>query len=95
MKRASIASLVLGAMLTADQAMAAESLNRWNWSNNIQFTAKTVLEPQTVEELQAAVKDAKGRVKVVGTAHSFNDVADTDGTHIKLSNFTNISVDSA
>ena len=95
MKRASLATLVLGAVLVADTATvtAKKSLDRWNWSNNIEFTAKLVEKPTTVEGIQTAVKSAKGQVKVVGTAHSFSDIADTDGTHITLENFTDIKVD--
>lgn len=70
-----------------------KSLDRWNWSHNIEFTAKKLVEPTSVEDLQAVVKDARGQVKVVGSAHSFNDIADTDGTHVKLSNFMDITMD--
>ena len=52
MKRACIASLILGAALIADEATAVKSLDRWNWSNNIEFTAKQVIQPKSVEELQ-------------------------------------------
>ena len=52
MRKASLATLVLGAVLTADQVVNAnKSLDRWNWSNNIQFTAKKLIEPSSVEEL--------------------------------------------
>lgn len=30
-----------------------------------------------------------------GTAHSFSDIADTDGLHISLANFTDIAVDAS
>ena len=61
MRKASLATLVLGAVLTADQVVNAnKSLDRWNWSNNIQFTAKKLIEPSSVEELQSTVKDARG-----------------------------------
>ena len=61
MKKVSLATLVLGAVLTADQVVNAnKSLDRWNWSNNIQFTAKNLIEPSSVEELQSTVKDARG-----------------------------------
>ena len=32
-------------------------------------------------------------MRAVGSGHSFNDLADTDGTHIDLSNFDEITVD--
>ena len=93
MKRSTLVSLVLAAVLVADTGLAKKSLDRWNWSKNIEFTAKTLEQPTTVEGIQSVVKEAKGQVKVVGTAHSFSDIADTDGTHINLGNFLDISVD--
>jgi len=32
------------------------------------------------------------RVKVVGTRHSFNEIADTDGIHVSLANFESVAV---
>ena len=37
----------------------------------------------------------KTHIKVVGTAHSFNDIADTDGIHVNLAKFNDIRVDKA
>ena len=60
--------------------MAIRSVDRWNWSNNIEFTALHFEQPATVDELTEVVKTyRKSQIKVVGTAHSFNDIADTDG----------------
>lgn len=42
------------------------------------------MHPAGTEELAAAVKAAPGRVKVVGSGHSFTDIACTDGTLIQL-----------
>ena len=89
-------SLMLAVVaLVMDEAEATQALDRWNWSHNIEFTAKKVEKPSMTFELVKAVEEARGRVKVVGTAHSFNDIADTDGTHISLENFKEISVDTA
>ena len=64
-----------------------------NWSGNLQFTAEERVYPESVEELQDIVKNAAGQVKVVGTRHCFNDIADTPGTQVSLAKFTKISVD--
>ena len=94
MNRTFTTSLLIAAVaLVMDEAAAVKSLERWNWSHNIEFTAKKVETPKLTYELVEAVTEARGRVKVVGTAHSFNDIADTDGTHISLQNFKDISVD--
>lgn len=73
---------------------AAKSVNRWNWSHNIEFTAKTVEKPATADELADIIKSSRrGQIKVVGTAHSFSDIADTEGVHISTENFNKITVE--
>ena len=74
---------------------ARKPVDHRNWSDNIEFTAREIAEPSSVDELMEAVKSAPRRVKVFGTAHSFNDIADTDDVHVSLKNFTNIKVNKA
>ena len=51
MKQASLASLlVMGTF-----ASSKSSLDRWNWSSNIEYTAKAVETPATVDELSELV----------------------------------------
>lgn len=57
---------------------------RTNWARNVVFGAKEVVRPASVDELPAAVVSAPS-VRVVGSGHSFSDVADTDGVHIDVS----------
>ena len=74
--------------------MAIPSVKRWNWSNNIEFSAKYFEQPTSSDELAELVKKyRKSHIKVVGTAHSFNDIADTDGIQVNLAKFTDITVD--
>ncbi len=54
------------------------------WAGTHSFRASRLVEPTTVEEVQEAVRTAPGRVKAIGTRHSFNDLADTDGTLISV-----------
>ena len=82
--------MLVGALTSAK---LSESLDRWNWSNNIEFTAKAVESPATADELTAFIKKARGSIRVIGTAHSFSDIADTDGTHVTLEKFLDITVD--
>ena len=89
MRRTTFAVALAAALFSAES-----HASRWNWSNNIEFTAKTALEkPSTADELATLIRDTRRSVKVVGTAHSFNDIADTDGIQISLANFQNISID--
>lgn len=48
-----------------------------NWAGNITYSAARYHEPKTIAELQALVKSAS-KIKMVGSRHSFNTIADTD-----------------
>ena len=54
-----------------------------NWAGNHAYAAGALHEPRTVEELQEIVRRA-AKCRVVGSRHSFNDVADTTGDLISL-----------
>jgi xylitol oxidase len=49
-----------------------------NWAGNLAYGAEHVAHPETVEELQELVAGA-GKVRALGSRHSFNDIADTAG----------------
>ncbi len=54
-----------------------------NWAGNVQFRAATVHRPASVPELQRLVASS-GRIRALGTGHSFSLVADTDGDLVSL-----------
>ncbi|MGH3262268.1 MAG: FAD-binding protein, partial [Trebonia sp.] len=54
-----------------------------NWSGTYRFTARTVVAARTVGEVQRAVT-AGGRVRAIGTRHSFNDLADNGATLVSV-----------
>ena len=54
-----------------------------NWSGTYQFTARQVITARTVDEVRRAVA-AGGRVRAVGTRHSFNDLADNGATLVSV-----------
>jgi xylitol oxidase len=54
-----------------------------NWAGNLEYSSAEVHRPTSVEELQELVASAS-RIKALGSRHSFNTVADTDGVHILL-----------
>jgi xylitol oxidase len=51
---------------------------RTNWAGNVTFHAHDYESPSSVEEVQAMVARAR-TVRALGTAHSFNDIADSAG----------------
>ncbi|WP_309074697.1 D-arabinono-1,4-lactone oxidase [Paenarthrobacter sp.] len=54
-----------------------------NWAGNLEYSSADVQRPTTVEQLRELVAQAT-RIKALGSRHSFNTVADTDGTHLLL-----------
>ncbi|MDH4145903.1 MAG: FAD-binding protein [Acidimicrobiia bacterium] len=54
-----------------------------NWSGHVRFGARRVHQPRSVEELAAVIAGAE-RVKVIGSRHCFNDIADTPGELVWL-----------
>ncbi len=56
-----------------------------NWSENFRYSADSIHHPTSVAEIQRLVASA-GRVKALGTRHSFTTVADTpNGALVSLS----------
>jgi xylitol oxidase len=54
-----------------------------NWSGNVTFGAAEVASPSSVDELRALVGPAS-TVRALGTAHSFNHLADTPGLLVSV-----------
>ena len=60
-----------------------------NWAGNIVFNARQVIQPASLEELQAIVRQAD-RLRVLGSGHSFSRIADTDGVLVSLAGLSGI-----
>lgn len=54
-----------------------------NWAGNHQYRAQTIEHPTSLADLQRAVAGAS-RVRALGSRHSFNDIADSEGTLVCL-----------
>ncbi|MEU5631727.1 FAD-binding protein [Streptomyces rishiriensis] len=55
-----------------------------NWAGNIVFAAKEVHRPRSLDELRALVSGS-ARVRVLGSGHSFNKIAEPGGDGVLLS----------
>ena len=66
-----------GALLALASRRGAPLASVPNWSGNQRFRFASIAAPASVEEVAALVRSAK-RVKVVGSAHSFNASAAAD-----------------
>ncbi len=58
-----------------------------NWSGTYRFTAREVIDARTVDDVRRAVA-AGGRVRAIGTRHSFNDLADNGVTLVSVTAIT-------
>lgn len=66
-----------------------------NWCGRVEFGASQVLQPASLAELQASVAGAT-RIRALGTGHSFNDLADTNGVHVSVAGLpTDLELDSS
>ncbi|GAB7044832.1 MULTISPECIES: D-arabinono-1,4-lactone oxidase [Catenuloplanes] len=65
-----------------------------NWAGNVTFGAARLHTPGTVDELREAVA-ASTRLRPLGTGHSFNLIADTDGDLVSVASLpTAVHIDS-
>ena len=59
-----------------------------NWSGSYQFTAREVIAARTIGDVQKAVEQKAvkqgGKVRAIGTRHSFNDLADNGATLVDV-----------
>jgi xylitol oxidase len=60
-----------------------------NWAGNVVFAAKQVHRPTSVDEVRRLVS-AGGPLRVLGSGHSFNRMADTDGDLISLASLPRV-----
>jgi xylitol oxidase len=54
-----------------------------NWSGNIVYGARATHAPHSIDDLQSIVR-AANKLRVIGSRHSFNAIADTDGELVSL-----------
>ncbi len=64
-----------------------------NWSGQVEFSGTELRTPTSTTELQLLIAGSH-RIRAIGTAHSFNDFADTSGIHVSLAGLSSdISID--
>ncbi|MER6719779.1 FAD-binding protein [Streptomyces halstedii] len=66
-----------------DHSVRTPSAPRQNWARNVTFAARRLHTPASVAELQDIVA-AGTAIRALGTGHSFNTVADTDGDLVSV-----------
>jgi xylitol oxidase len=68
---------------------------RTNWAGNVTFGAARIHHPASVGELQALVA-REDKIRALGTAHSFSDIADSPGSQVSVAGLPDgLDIDSA
>jgi xylitol oxidase len=62
---------------------------RTNWAGNLTYSTNNLHIPKTVEELQEIIKSCK-KVRVLGTKHCFNSIADSRENQLSTAFFNKI-----
>ena len=83
-----ITSSVLSRLLAGSRQSAA----RTNWAGNFQYSTDRLLLPNSVEEVQQAVKSCD-KLKALGARHSFNGIADSTANPISLKALDQMALD--
>ncbi len=65
---------------------------RTNWAGNLTYNTGNLRTPGTVDEVRAVVKAAR-RLRVVGSRHSFNAIADSREAQVSLERLTEMRLD--
>jgi xylitol oxidase len=69
--------------MVAEDVLVTRSAPLTNWAGNIAFATAQRLAPTSIDELRDVVASSS-RIRAVGTAHSFNHIADTDATQVSV-----------
>jgi alditol oxidase len=54
-----------------------------NWAGNYRYAAASIERPRSLEQLQSLVASSR-RIRALGSRHSFNGIADTEGVLVSL-----------
>ena len=67
-----------------------EAFPSTNWAGNVVWANQRMAQPETLEELCEVVREEEGTVRVVGRAHSFTPVCDSDDLLISLAKMNKV-----
>lgn len=79
----SSALITTAAVAPLESCVTQPSIHRTNWAGNLTYSSDELHEPTTVDELADLVRTTS-KIKVQGTCHSFNTIADSRDRFVKL-----------
>lgn len=60
-----------------------------NWAKNYQYSAQRFYKPDTLDQTRELIRNSN-RIRVLGSRHSFNNIADSPQNLISMENFTDV-----
>jgi len=79
-----IASMLMAAPMVSRLMAWAIPEKLRNWAGNLEYSTERLYSAQSVEQVQQFVKE-QSRLKVLGTRHCFNNIADSDNGFLSMS----------
>ena len=79
-------SLIATGTLLSPLMMHANDEPRTNWAGNLTYSTDNLYQPRTVAKAQKTIKDCD-QLRVLGTRHSFNTIADSTANQVNLDKF--------
>ena len=83
---------VAATMMMTDLGEALADVPRTNWSGNLHYSTDKVFEPQSISEVQDAVRSVDS-LRALGTRHAFNDMADSQVAQISTLKLRDVAFD--
>jgi len=93
-KSGAIAAGALVSQFSPGVAQSEQAEHLTNWAGNLEYHAEHRFKPATVPEMEQIVKDCP-TLRVLGSRHSFNTIADSTTNQITLENLTARGLNSA
>ncbi|MGD0736246.1 MAG: FAD-binding protein [Terracidiphilus sp.] len=85
-------AIVAGSLLPHGAAGQEPTGRRENWAGNLTYSTDHLLTPGSIDEVRQVVKSC-AKLRVLGTKHSFNTIADSRDNQVSLKRLDQITID--
>ena len=87
-----VAGSMISHLASAQQPTSPPAIPRENWAGNITYSTDHVHMPANTEEVREVVKQC-GKLRALGSRHSFNRIADSTQNQVSLARLNQIDID--
>ncbi len=84
-----ISSVLLGGTVLSPMISCKQVEKQKNWAGNLEYSTNNFYYPKTTEEVQDFIKNNK-KLRMLGTKHSFNTIADSKNNLLSFKNFDKV-----